>query len=215
MISSPASPASRNPIATSCTVVFHLASLVTGTLTRNAARYSRNPDTRISRHRITIAAHSVQPWMMSFRGQHQQAGCHQQLVGDRIEHPAERRMLVQDSRIIAIQIIGNPGGDEHGQRHPPQPQRPVHDGLRIDAADHHRDRGDPGIGQDIREGQRAFGRSPGCGRHVHPLYQYRQRIKVNRAAHMICRRRRLYNAIPASSPAGCGKTRKSCGRFRR
>src|SRR5438046_1925599 len=57
---SPASPAMRNPTATSCSVVFHLASRVTGTLTRNSARYSRKPDTRISRQRITTAAKSAQ-----------------------------------------------------------------------------------------------------------------------------------------------------------
>src|SRR5437868_1786809 len=53
---SPALPAIRNPMATSCTVVFHFASRVTGTLTRNPARYSRRPDTKISRHRMTTAA---------------------------------------------------------------------------------------------------------------------------------------------------------------
>ena len=41
----------------------------------------------------------------------------------------------------------------------------------IDAAHHHRNGGDSGIGQDIREGQ-ALGLSPG-GRDVHPSYQYR------------------------------------------
>jgi outer membrane autotransporter protein len=39
--------------------VFHLASLVTGTLTFSAARYSRRPETRISRQRMMIAAQSV------------------------------------------------------------------------------------------------------------------------------------------------------------
>src|SRR5207249_3263392 len=42
--------------------VFHLARRDTGSPTRNAARYSRRPETRISRHRITSAgkrAHSV------------------------------------------------------------------------------------------------------------------------------------------------------------
>src|SRR5205814_3452744 len=63
-IASPASPASRKPTATSWNVVFHFASRVTGTLTRSSARYSRRPETRISRHRITIAAHSDQPRMV-------------------------------------------------------------------------------------------------------------------------------------------------------
>ena len=38
---------------------------VTGTLTRSSARYSRSPETRISRHRMTTAASSDQPWMVS------------------------------------------------------------------------------------------------------------------------------------------------------
>lgn len=62
-ISSPAGPASRKAMATICAVVFHLAIRVTGTLmlTFNCARYSRSPDTRISRQRMMIAAHSDQP----------------------------------------------------------------------------------------------------------------------------------------------------------
>src|SRR6187399_1940140 len=107
-ICSPASPAIRKPIAISWIVVFHFASLVTGTLTRNAARYSLRPETRISRHRITMAAHRVQPW---------------------IELSAEGGLLVPDSRIVAIEVIGHPRGDKDGQRHPAQPQRAVQDGL--------------------------------------------------------------------------------------
>ncbi len=92
--------------------------------------------------------------------------------GDRIEHPAERRMLIPYSRIVAIQKIRDACSNEHGHRHPAQPQRPVHDGLRIDAADHHRDRGDPGVSEDIGQRQRVP-RRPG-GDDVHPPYQYRR-----------------------------------------
>ena len=42
-------------------------------------------------------------------GQHQQAGGDQQLVGDRIEHPAEGRLLVPDPREIAVEKIGDAG----------------------------------------------------------------------------------------------------------
>ena len=45
-------------------MVFHLAILLTGTPTFNSARYSRRPDTRISRHRITIAAQMFEPMIV-------------------------------------------------------------------------------------------------------------------------------------------------------
>ena len=71
---SPASPAIRKPTATSCNVVFHLASRVTGTLTRNSARYSRKPETRISRQRMTIAGEQ-RPAVNGVLGRkHEQAG---------------------------------------------------------------------------------------------------------------------------------------------
>ncbi|MCY1305162.1 hypothetical protein D9M70_549520 [compost metagenome] len=51
-------------MATIWIVVFHLAMRVTGTLTFSAARYSRRPDTRISRQRMMIAAQIDQPAMV-------------------------------------------------------------------------------------------------------------------------------------------------------
>ena len=96
-------------MATICSVVFHLASCVTGTLTRSSARYSRRPETRISRHRMMIAAHSDQPRMVLVGRQHQQAGRDQQLVGDRIEHAAEGRLLAPFAREIAVEKIGDAG----------------------------------------------------------------------------------------------------------
>ena len=87
---SPAGPAMRKPMATNCIVVFHLASAVTGSGTRSSARYSRRPETRISRHRMTIAAQSDQAARSC--GPRPASACsrHQQLVGDRIEHlPSE------------------------------------------------------------------------------------------------------------------------------
>ena len=112
-------------------------------------------------------------------GEHQQAGGDQELVGDRVEHPAEGGLLVPDSRIVAIEVIGHPRGDKDGQRHPAQPKRAVQDGLGENAADHHRNGGNTGVGQDIRQGQ-GFALSPGrCD--VHPSYQYRWSVKVNRA----------------------------------
>ena len=78
-------------MATIWIAVFHLASCVTGTLTFSAARYSRRPDTRISRQRMMIAAQSDQPAMVrsvSAASSSRQVD-DQQLVGDRIEHAAD------------------------------------------------------------------------------------------------------------------------------
>ena len=71
---SPAGPAIRKPTATSCSVVFHFAMVDTGTLTRSSARYSRSPETRISRDRMTIAAQIDQLDDGAVGHQHQQAG---------------------------------------------------------------------------------------------------------------------------------------------
>lgn len=114
-------------------------------------------------------------------GQHQQARGDQQLVGDRVEHPAERRLLIPDPRIIAVEVIGDRGRDEQGHSHPAQPERLIQNRLRIDASDDDRDRGDPAIGQEVREGHRAAGR-PSCRGDVHSSYQYRSCLKVNRSA---------------------------------
>ena len=47
------------PMATICTAVLNLATLVTGTLTRVPARNSRRPETRISRDRMISAGTSL------------------------------------------------------------------------------------------------------------------------------------------------------------
>ena len=123
MICSPASPAIRKPIATSWMVVFHFASLVTGTLTRKRGEIF--PQARYQD--FAAQDHDRGPQRPAMDAvvcrQHQQAGRHQKLVGDRIEHPAEGRLLIPDSRIVAIEIVGHARGDEDGQRHPAQPQR--------------------------------------------------------------------------------------------
>src|SRR5947209_3531033 len=55
----PASPTISTPIATIWITVFHLARRDTGMPTRKPARYSRSPETRISRHRMTNAGRSA------------------------------------------------------------------------------------------------------------------------------------------------------------
>ncbi|MGY4598647.1 hypothetical protein ACVWXL_006393 [Bradyrhizobium sp. GM22.5] len=129
-------------------------------------------------------------------GQHQQARGDQKLVGDRIEHAAERRLLIPDPCVIAVEVIGDRSRDKNGDGDPAQPQRAVHDRLCVDAPDHDRDRGDPAVGQDVREGHRAAGR-PSCRGDVHPSYQYRCSLKVNRSApQMGCGMRRPYDRGP-------------------
>jgi len=53
--------------------------------------------------------------------QQQERGRDQQLVGDRVEHAAQRRGLVQPARQIAVQPVGGGGGQEQRQRQPPGP----------------------------------------------------------------------------------------------
>ena len=115
---SPAGPASSTPSAIICMVVFHLASCVTCTLTLSSARNSRRPDTRISRHRMMTAAQICRPVDGVVVRQHQQRGADQQLVGDRVEHAPERRLLLPDAGQIAVQPVGEAGADVDGQRPP-------------------------------------------------------------------------------------------------
>ena len=118
------------------------------------------------------------------RGEHQQTGCDQELVGDGIQHSAERRLLVPYPGIVAIEKIGDAGGNEHRQGYPAQPQRAIHNGLGVDAADHHRNGGDSCIGQYIRHGKRVL-RGALCRCDVHPSYQYCRDLKVNSGAHKL------------------------------
>ena len=119
---SPAGPAMRKASAMNWTVVFHFASAVTGSGTLSSARYSRKPETRISRQRMTIAAHSVRPEMVSVGGEHQDDRGDEKLVGDRVQHPSKRRLLRPRARQIAVKKVANPGGDEDRERGPPRPR---------------------------------------------------------------------------------------------
>ncbi len=66
------------------TTVFHLASAVTGSGTLSSAKYSRRPETRISRQRMTIAAESVEAGNGLVGGEHQDHRRNKKLVGDRV-----------------------------------------------------------------------------------------------------------------------------------
>ena len=55
--------------------------------------------------------------------QHQQRRRHQELVGDRIEEAAEARDLVIAAREIAVELVGDAGGDEQAQPTATAPSR--------------------------------------------------------------------------------------------
>ena len=78
----------------------------------------------------------------------QQAGGDEQLVGDRIQHAAERGLLAPDAREIAIEIIGDAGDDEEAERDP-APGIAAAD----DAEDDERHGDDAAIGQHVRQRQ--------------------------------------------------------------
>ena len=130
------------------TEVFHLARAVTGSGTLSSARYSRKPETRISRQRMTIAAQSVRPGNGLIGGEHQDDRGDEKLVGDRVQHSSKRGLLRPGARQIAVEKIADPGGDKDRERCPSRPwlirpeQKPGDE----------RDRRDPRVGQNI--GQR-------------------------------------------------------------
>src|SRR4029077_6324167 len=49
-------------------------------------------------------------------GEHQQTGRDQELVGDRVEHAAETRLLAVRARDVAVEHVGEAGRDEDEQR---------------------------------------------------------------------------------------------------
>ena len=79
----------RKPRASIWIVVFHLARLLTGTGTWISARYSRRPETRISRHRMTRAGSSTRPVMESTATSKRITALTRELVGDGVEEAAD------------------------------------------------------------------------------------------------------------------------------
>ena len=90
-------------MATSCSAVFHLASRVTGTLTRSSARIFAQARDQDLAAQDDDRGPERQPDDGTVGRQHQQAGRHQELVGDRVEHAAERRLLAPDAGEIAVE----------------------------------------------------------------------------------------------------------------
>ena len=56
-----------------------------------------------------MAASSDQPSIVSIGHEHEEAGGDQELVGDRIEHAPERRLLRVGASEIAVEVIGHAG----------------------------------------------------------------------------------------------------------
>ena len=158
---SPAGPAMRKASAMNWTVVFHLASAVTGRGTLSSARYSRKPETRISRQRMTIAAQSVRPGNGPIGGEHQDHRGDEKLVGDRVQHSPKRRLLRPRARQIAVEKIADSGGDEDCER---RPSRPWLVGPEQKSSDQRNCR-DPRIGQNIGQGPIAADWTGGRGNH--------------------------------------------------
>jgi hypothetical protein len=127
-------------------VVFHFASLVTGTLTFSAARYSRRPETRISRRPAGDAAA-----MVGVGCQKQQTGGHEQLVGDRVQHAADIGRLLPRAGEITVEVIGDAGGKENRQRRPAGEIARFELSLKIEAQNDQRHRQNAGIGQHVRQ----------------------------------------------------------------
>ena len=102
------------PSATSWSVVFHLASALTGTETCSSARNSRRPETMISRSRMTSAGMRCQSGDLRHRVALRLAismtmhRADHDLVGDRIEELAEPRDRPLRAGEIAVEIIGDP-----------------------------------------------------------------------------------------------------------
>ncbi len=86
--------------------------------TRNSARYSRNPDTMISRSKITRAG-STLIWLTRSKAVSiKRDGRDKQFVGDRIEKAAEAGDAIAPPGEIAIEEISDGGGDEQGAAGP-------------------------------------------------------------------------------------------------
>ena len=102
---------SSAPRATSCRVVFHLASRVTGRVTPLPAATSRRALTVNSRNRISAAGSDHRRvGAQGHQAQHRAAD--QDLVGDRIEDRAPDAGRVQLPGQPAVEEVGHRGDDE-------------------------------------------------------------------------------------------------------
>ena len=87
----------------------------------------------------------------SVSSQKQEYGRNKQLVGNRIQHAADRRRLFPDACQIAVKEIGNAGDQEYRQRSPAGCVAGLQPALEEEAKDHERNRDNTSIGEDIRQ----------------------------------------------------------------
>ena len=187
------------------TVVFHLARAVTGSGTLSSARYSRRPETRISRQRMTIAAQSVRPGNGLIGGEHQDHRRDEKLVGDRVQHSSKRGLLRPGARQIAVEKVADPGGDEDRERRPSRPRLIRPEQKPGDK----RNRRDPRISQNIGQRPIAAELTGGRGNHLRGS-RHRACSPVNSA-----RRRRRRAAVGHTARTKLGTMARTLASGRR
>src|SRR6516165_1126066 len=122
----------------------------------------------------------------------QKARRNQKLVGDRVEHAAERGLLPPNAGKITVKKIGDAGRDKDDEREPAQPKPAMKDVLPEEAADHERHGDYAAISQNIRQRHRVGARS------------YRS-LRRN-MSRIVCRR--MSGRVPGR--AGCGRIHSQC-----
>ena len=93
-------------------------------------------------------------------------------VGDGVEEGTDGGDLAPASSQVAIEQVGDAGGDEHTERRPAQPQPAVENAVRVHQRDHDRHRCDPAVGQEVGQRERPRWQA-GAGNGVHRLCHHR------------------------------------------
>ena len=126
----------------SCAVVFHLARKADRHLDGAVAEILAEAGDEDFAHQDGDGGDQVEAVEIAGPGEGDQQGADQQLVGDRVEHLAERGVELHLAGEEAVEPVGDGGGDVEQQREPAQPVPAAGD----EQADH-RDRRDAGEGQ--------------------------------------------------------------------
>ena len=115
----------------------------------------------------------------------------EQLVGDRVEHAAERRLLLPGARKITIEVVRDAGRDENQEGAPIAPVA-----GEIERKADQRGGGDSAIGQDIGKVERPqFQRGAARIRPLGPSYSHLgipRRLRQSPPARHLHRDRRLH-----------------------
>src|SRR5262249_469460 len=83
------------------------------------------------------------------------------------------------ARVVAIEDVGHPRGDEDHHGHPAQPQPTLQNVLPVEASDDGRYRGDAGISQQIRHRELPWG-NLARGDRIHRSQEYLSRARAKR-----------------------------------